>query len=268
MEEQRDITELDEFFLHIHSDPGKFDDDRKYQKLWCNNEGRKSVKRPAVSGMEAKHFKATKISFSRKRLSMDASSAMEEDYYRLAKTNIRPEPYDLLCKLFDEKGYEATTRMFIDALVTRIIEHNKLKCSTETRYTLRQEQQQTDATKKPDYIIKCLNGPIGVVETKRAKSLTRPSITQCMEQLLAIQQEIEDKGRNIPLFGIVTDALHYFFIKLHPDGQFEFESNDRREVKVHIAYTWGDFHEITEIFNGLCHLHKTLKRFVPTDSLV
>ena len=129
MEEQRDVTELDEFFLHIHSDPGKFDDDRKYQKLWCNNEGRKSVKRPAVSGMEAKHFKATKISFSRKRLSMDASSAMEEDYYRLAKTNIRPEPYDLLCKLFDEKGYETTTRMFIDALVTRIIEHNKLKCS-------------------------------------------------------------------------------------------------------------------------------------------
>ena len=267
MEEQRDITELDQFFLHIHSDPGKFDD-RKYSELWCNNEGRKSVKRPTVIGMEAKHFKATKIPFSRKRLSMDESSAMEEDYYRLAKTNIRPEPYDLLHKLFHEKGYEATTRMFIDTLVTRIVARNKLKCSTETRYTLRQEQQQTDATKKPDYIIKCLNGPIGVVEAKRAKSLIRASITQCMEQLIAIQQEIKDKGRNVPLFGIVTDAFHFIFIKLHPDGQFEFESNDRREVKVHRANTWDDFHHITEIFNGLCQLHKTLIRFVPTDFLV
>ena len=39
-----------------------------------------------------------------------------------------------------------------------------------------------------------------------------------MEQLLAIQQEIEDKGRNIPLFGIVTDALHFIFIKLTKTG--------------------------------------------------
>ena len=269
-----DRNELDDFFLHINAEPRTFDD-RKYEKLWCNKKRKGNKPKPLkVSGMEAKHFKATKISFSRKRLSMDESSAMEEDYYRLVKTNIRPEPYDLLRKLFDEKNYEATTRVFIDALVTRITQYNMLHFSPETCYKLQEQTKdatkesgayQRDATKKPDYIIKNTNGPIGVVEAKRGKALTRRSITQCMEQLLAIQLEIKDNGHNIPLFGIVTDALHFIFIKLHPNGQFEFEQDDIDEVKVHRANTWGDFHEITEIFNGLCKLHK---KFVSSDSLI
>ena len=51
---------------------------------------------------------------------------MEEDYLHIAKTNIRPEPYDLLRKVFHKKDYEATTRVFIDALVTSITQHNML----------------------------------------------------------------------------------------------------------------------------------------------
>ena len=186
---------------------------------------------------------------------------MEEDYLHIAKTNIRPEPYDLLRKVFDEKGYEATTRVFIDALVTRITQHNMLQFSMKKPYKLYQEQRQTEKT---EYIIKDINGPIGVVGVEPAKSLIKASIMQCMEQLIAIQQEIEEKGCDIfPLFGIVTDALHFIFIKLHPDGQFEFEKDDKNEMKVHRAYTWAKFHEITEIFNGLCQLHK---KFVSTDS--
>ena len=64
MEEERDVTELDQFLLHIHSDPGKYDDVRKHTDLWCNNKKRKSVKRPVVSFIKAKRFKATNIPFS------------------------------------------------------------------------------------------------------------------------------------------------------------------------------------------------------------
>ena len=260
---KKELSKLDKYFHHIYTVPGKFDD-RKYEELWCNNKGRKE-QLPTVSGMKATDFRVTVKSFSEEKLSLRESSAMEEDYFHIARTNIRPEPYDLIRKVFHEKGYEATTRIFIDALVTRITQYNMLHFSVETPYKLCQEAQQTDATKKPKvqrtdtfrkseaqqleaakesgahqrdatenlhYIIKDINGPIGVVEAKRAKSLIKASITQCMEQLLAIQQEIEDKGRNIPLFGIVTDALHFIFIKLHQNGQFEFEfDKEGHEVK-------------------------------------
>ena len=293
MSKEKELSKLDQFLVHIHGDPSKFDGDRKYQELWCNIKDKKTVKLPTAIGM--KNFRVTKAPFPEEKLSLWESSAMEEDFLHIAKINIRPEPYDLLRKLFDEKKYEATTRVFIDALVTRITQHNMLQFSVETRYELNQEQtdapkkskgQKTNASKKPEaqqseaaentatqtdsteklyYIIKDINGPMGVVDVEPAKSLHKESITQCMEQLAAIQQEIEEKGRNIPLFGIVTDALHFIFIKLHPDGQFEFESNERRELKVHRANTWGDFHKITKIFNGLCQLHK---KFVSPDSLM
>ena len=86
-----------------------------------------------------------------------------------------------------------------------------------------------------------------------------------MEQLLAVQQEIQKKGRNIPLFGVMTDIMHNIFIKLHSDGQFEFEKNDQGELRVHRVNTWNDFDEIVEIINGLCQLHK---KFVSTDSVM
>ena len=69
---------------------------------------------------------------------------MEEDYLHIAKTNIRPEPYYLLRKVFHEKGYEATTRVLIYALVTRITQHNMLQFSMKKPYKLHQEQRQTE----------------------------------------------------------------------------------------------------------------------------
>ena len=301
MAKGRDLSRLDKYFHHIYTVPGKVDDDRKYEELWCNNRAWKVEKLPTVSGTRATHCMVTETSFSKEKLSLWERSAMEEDYLQIAKTNIRREPYDLVGKVFHKKDYEATTRVFIDALVTRITQHNMLHFSSvDTPYKLCQEAQQTEATKKSKvqrtdtfrksepqqteaakeygahqrdatknvhYIIKDINGPIGVVEAKRAKSLIKASITQCVEQLLDIQQEIKDKGRNIPLFGIVTDALHFVFIKLNQDGLFEFEKDDIEsyKVKVHRANTWDDFHEITEIFNGLCQLHK---QFVSPDSLI
>ena len=86
-----------------------------------------------------------------------------------------------------------------------------------------------------------------------------------MEQLLAVQQEIQKRGQNIPLFGIMTDVMHNIFIKLHCDGQFEFEKNDQGELRVQRVNFWNDFDEIVEIINGLCQLHK---KFVSTDSVM
>ena len=137
MAKEKDLSKLDKYFHHIYTVPGKFDD-RKYEELWGNNKGRKE-QLPAVSGMKATDFRVTVKPFSEEKLSLRESSAMEEDYFHIAKTNIRPEPYDLLRKLFDEKNYEATTRVFIDALVTRITQHNMLQFSMKTPYKLHQE---------------------------------------------------------------------------------------------------------------------------------
>ena len=221
-------------------DSGKFD---------SNNAGRKWVKRPVESGMNPKRLKTTETPFSREKLSLHETSEMEEDFSDIVKTNIWPNS-------------EPTTRISIDALVTSITQHNMLQFSVETPYKLQQEH--TNTTTNPDYIIKDTNGPIGVVRIEPGKSLTNESVTQFMGQLIAIKQEIEDMDRNISLFGIMTDELHFIFIKLHPDGQFELQKDDRQELKVHRANTWEDLQEISEIFNGLCQLHK---KFVSIDFL-
>ena len=114
--------------------------------------------------------------------------------------------------------------------------------------------------------------PLGVVETKNARYLIKNSIIQCMKQLLALhKKEQEVKKRNGPLFGVVTDALHFIFIKLTKDKQFQFEKEDHGEtsqssetiideIKVHTANTWKDLDNIAAIINGLCQqrIKKTL----------
>ena len=106
--------------------------------------------------------------------------------------------------------------------------------------------------------------PLGVVETKNGRYLTRDSITQCMKQLLVLhQKEREVRKRNGPLFGVVTDALHFIFITLTQDKRFEFEKENHGEtshssetiideIKVHTANTWQDLDNIIAIINGLC----------------
>ena len=61
-----------------------------------------------VTGSITWQYSQDGVQFSREKLTMDERSAMEEIVFDIVKINIRPDPYDLLRKLFDEKNYETT----------------------------------------------------------------------------------------------------------------------------------------------------------------
>ena len=88
-----------------------------------------------------------------------------------------------------------------------------------------EEKEQTKVKReKPDYVIFCHDLPLSVIEVKNVRCLIRSSITQCIKQLLALHTMEQDVRKSIgPLFGIVTDTLHFSFIKLTKDKQFVFE---------------------------------------------
>ena len=70
MAKEKDLSKLDKYFHHIYTVPGKFDEDRKYEELWCNNRGWKVEKLPTVSGTRATHCMVTETSFSKESFSV------------------------------------------------------------------------------------------------------------------------------------------------------------------------------------------------------
>ena len=194
---------------------------------------------------------------------------MHSEFLRLSKEHIYPYkfrgdavPYDFFSNLFTFWHFEATVRVFIDALLEPIKKENKLSVCLEEPLSPLEDPEKKE--EKPDYLIFYEDMPLGVVETKNARYLTRDSITQCMKQLLALhQKEREVRKRNGPLFGVVTDALHFIFIKLTRDKRFQFEKEHYGdalqslgtiidEIKVHTANTWDHLDNIAAIINGLC----------------
>ena len=191
---------------------------------------------------------------------------IHSEFLQLSKEHIYPYrfredavPFDFFRNLFKFWHFEATVRVFIDALLKPIKKENKLNVCLEEPLEDPEKNE-----RKPDYLIFYKDMPLGVVETKNARYLIKNSIIQCMKQLLALhKKEQEVKKRNGPLFGVVTDALHFIFIKLTEDKQFQFEKEDHGEtsqssetiideIKVHTANTWKDLDNIAAIINGLC----------------
>ena len=164
-------------------------------------------------------------------------------------------PFDLLRKLFDFTHSEETIRRFVNELLDPILEENEL--ISHDNQAVRGDGA---GPRKPDYlIVDKNNGKVhGVVETKGAGSIVKESITQCMQQLLDHRKKEKEEKRKEsgPLFGIVTDALHFIFIKLHSDEQFEFEEDNLGQLRVHKVNTWQDLNDISAMINGLCQLRK------------
>ena len=210
------------------------------------------------------------------KLSPNIMAYMQKKFRKLSKEHIYPYkfrddavPYESLSNMFRFWHYETTVRIFIDALLKPIKQQNDLTVLVEEplgRETKCDDTKQKSSEKKlkPDYLIFYDHKPLGVIEAKNARYLIRSSITQCMTQLLALhRKEKEVRKRTGPLFGIVTDALHFIFIKLTPDKQFVLERENygktppglgpmTDEIKVHTANTWEDLYAITAIINGLC----------------
>ena len=204
--------------------------------------------------------------------------SLSTEYIYPYKFSQNAEPFDFLSKLFKYKHYEATVRLFTNALLEYINQDCDLNfCLEEPLRKFIENDHSEQSTKdsaqkkerpnyeKPDYVIFYNYSPLGVVETKNARCLTRKSIIQCMKQLLALhEEEKEVKEQSGPLLGIVTDALHFIFIELKSDKRFFFEKDGvKDEIKVHRANTWDDLDSIAERIRGTCHAIKDTERGTP-----
>ena len=173
-------------------------------------------------------------------------------------------PFDLLLKLFDFAHSEETVRRFINEILDPIVKQNDLICHDSPPVP-----GDGAGPRKPDYLILDKNnGKVhGVIEAKGAGRLLKKSITQCMQYLLDLHTEKPSTEESRPLFGIVTDALHFIFIKLHSDGQFEFEEDNLGKLKAHTANTWDDLNEIAAMINGLCQRRRRYSGFSQTHKI-
>ena len=171
--------------------------------------------------------------------------------------------FDLLRKLFDFAHSEETVRRLINEIFDLILKENGLICHENPPIP-----GDGAGKRKPDYLILDKGEVRGVIEAKGAGCIVKKSITQCMQYLLDLHTEEPSAKESPPLFGIVTDALHFIFIKLHSDGQFEFEEEvPLRQLKVHKANTWDDLKEIAARINGLCQLRQRYSGFSQTHKI-
>ena len=121
-----------------------------------------------------------------------------------------------LLHLVASEYHEATSRVFVDALITPILGENDLQVRLEEKL-YRRDLPNCIA----DYVVFNDQGEaLGVIETKTGGKVRSESVIQCMLQLLALRTKAPHT-----LFGIVTDAVRYVFIALMEDGTFEFEQN-------------------------------------------
>ena len=144
---------------------------------------------------------------------------------------------------------EATTRVFVDALITPILQRYRMQVRLEEKlYKTTKDWNLTVPNCIADYVIYSRDGEIlGAIETKTGGCLRAESVIQCMLQLLALRRKAPHT-----LFGVVTDAVQYVFIVLTEDGTFEFERGpDGHQGGSYHVSTWSDLREIVGVFNWL-----------------
>ena len=140
---------------------------------------------------------------------------------------------------------EATSRVFIDALITPILRENNLQVRLEEKLYVKDLPNCI-----ADYVVYNGNGEaLGVIETKTGGKVKAESVIQCMLQLLALRTKAPHT-----IFGVVTDAVRYIFVVLTDEGRFEFEKKGYRDVK-----TWQNLYKISCIFNTFLQMRQ---RFV------
>ena len=143
-----------------------------------------------------------------------------------------------LHQLVTSEYREATSRVFVDALITPILGENNLQVRLEEKLYPKDLPNCI-----ADYVIYNDQGEaLGVIETKTGGRVRSESVIQCMLQLLALRTKAPHT-----LFGIVTDAVRYVFIVLTEDGTFEFEWKQC----YHDVVTWRDLCIITGIVNTM-----------------
>ena len=144
---------------------------------------------------------------------------------------------------------EATTRVFVDALITPILLRHGMQVRLEEKlYKANRVWNPTVPNSIADYVIYSRTGEIlGAIETKAGGYLKAESVVQCMLQLLALRRKAPHT-----LFGVVADGVRYVFIVLTEDGTFEFQrDNDGQEGGSYDVNTWKDLRQIAGVFKLL-----------------
>ena len=103
---------------------------------------------------------------------------------------------------------EATTRVFVDAVITPILQQNQMQVRLQVKIDKIQDNNSTDPTYfTANYVIyNQSDDVIGIVEAKAGGCLATESVIDCMETLRHLQANASNR-----LFGVITDGAHYVF---------------------------------------------------------
>ena len=188
----------------------------------------------------------------------DLFSAIQQRYLELARVYLGTQvtqalelgqDVSFLRELQNCEFREATTRVFVDALIPPILLRYGMQVRLEEKlYKTSRDWYPTVPHCIADYVIYSRDGEIlGAIETKNGGCLKAESVIQCMLQLLALRRKTSHT-----LFGVVTDAVRYVFIVLTDDGTFEFERDlDGHQGGSYDVNTWDDLRQIVGVLNWL-----------------
>lgn len=180
-----------------------------------------------------------KLSEPRKKIT-DAYDQLCRFLCKASKSQLKKKGYK---NVFGQMLPEATSRVFIDALMILILEPFNMRPKHEEGYEAKQIPYS-----KLDYVIYNQNDEIlGCIEAKATNKIVQKSIVQCMLQLLVLQAQPKAKDS---LFGIVTDAYCFVFIQLDRERGFIF-----RGCPVYKADTKNDLKDIAGKIYGLLRLN-------------
>ena len=188
----------------------------------------------------------------------DLFSSIQQRYVELARVYLAAQvtqaldlgqDVSFLRELQKSDFREATTRVFVDALITPILLRYRMQVRLEEKlYKTSRDWNPTIPNCIADYVIYSRDGDIlGAIETKNGGCLKAESVIQCMLQLLALRRKAPHT-----LFGVITDGVRYVFIVLTADGTFEFEWNLHcRQGGSYDVNTWSDLRQIVGVLNWL-----------------
>ena len=146
-------------------------------------------------------------------------------------------------------NHEASIRTLIDALLFPIAEELGLKILFEQELkTLNEDKVKVLPTNILDYLIVNENiKAIGLIEAKDAGKMNENSLAQALSQLISLQK----RQCLTTIFGVVTDAQHYYVMKLSGTTITLDCRISSQDPKITTVNKWDDLKIVTKMLYNL-----------------